>query len=155
MIEINKVLIDKICESANDSSRLRMNYNFHDSPSDTMHRMLNALQTGTYIRPHKHENPDKREAFILLRGTVLIVEFDERGKIIFHTILSHSKGNYGVEIPPRTFHTLISLEKDSVIYEVKDGPYDAKNDKIFAPWSPEEGSPEGAEFNKRILEICM
>ncbi|HYG37105.1 MAG TPA: WbuC family cupin fold metalloprotein [Cytophagales bacterium] len=152
MIEINKELVDKVCEKANSSARLRMNHNFHENASDTMHRMINALQTGTYIRPHKHENPDKNEAFILLRGTVLIVEFDPSGNIVYHTILSHATGNYGVEIPPKTFHSLIPLEKDTVIYEVKDGPYDVKRDKIFASWSPEEGSPEGSAFNKSILD---
>ena len=42
-----------------NSPRLRLNHNFHDDLADPINRMLNALEPGTYLQPHKHENPDK------------------------------------------------------------------------------------------------
>jgi cupin fold WbuC family metalloprotein len=73
--------------------------------------MLNAMEPGTYVQPHKHENPDKREAFLLLRGKMLVVSFDEAGQVTDHVVLDPQAGNFGLEVPPRTYHTLICLAK--------------------------------------------
>ena len=82
MIKINETLISKTSEKAKLSSRRRMNFNFHNEDSATLQRMLNAMEPDTYIQPHKHENPDKVEAFFVLRGRILVVEFDDEGNII-------------------------------------------------------------------------
>jgi len=151
MIKIDHSFISQTSEKAVKSDRRRMNYNFHQQDSDTLQRMLNAMEPDTYIQPHKHENPDKVEAFFVLRGRILLVEFDDKGKITDHIILDPLQGNYGGEIPPRTWHTLISLETGSVAYEVKDGPYDPNVDKNFAPWAPAEGDADCQAYNKAIL----
>ncbi len=151
MIRIDQQLIDQVSAKAKVASRQRMNHNFHQSPEDPLNRMLNAMEPGTYVQPHKHENPDKREAFLILRGSILVVSFDETGNITDHIVLSPQKGNFGLEIPPRTFHTLICLETDSVLYELKDGPYEMTNDKIFAGWAPKEGNEECQAFMDKIL----
>ena len=59
---------------------------------------------------------------------------------------------FGVDLAPGIFHGLVALEPDTVIYEVKDGPYAAANDKAFAPWAPEEGSPEAARYREGLRE---
>jgi cupin fold WbuC family metalloprotein len=100
--------------------------------------MLNVMQPGTYLQPHKHHDPDKREAFILLTGRVAIIEFNDSGKITDHIILDRATGHFGVEIPINTWHTLIVLEENTIVYEVKDGPYLPIDDKNFAPWAPKE-----------------
>ncbi len=41
---------------------------FHKQNSDTLHRMLNAVQPDSYVRPHRHLDPPKAEAWILLQG---------------------------------------------------------------------------------------
>lgn len=142
MIKIDDELLDEVTRKARVSPRLRMNYNFHYGPDDTLQRMLNAMEPGTYLRPHKHEDPDKREAFFALRGSLCILEFNDSGEIVDHTILDARKGSYGAEIPERTWHSIIALETGSVAYEVKDGPYVPITDKNFASWAPAEGSPE-------------
>lgn len=149
MISINSELLSRLSREARQSPRLRKNYNFHYGPEDPLQRMLNAMEPGTYIRPHKHENPDKREAFFALSGSLCILEFDDLGEIREYTILNAARGNFGVEIPARTWHSIISLETGSVAYEVKDGPYNPADDKDFAPWAPEEGSGEAADY------LCM
>jgi cupin fold WbuC family metalloprotein len=68
-----------------------------------------------------------------------------------HIILDRVLGNYGTEIPVRTWHTLIVLEDGSVVYEVKDGPYSPVDDKNFAPWAPEEGSSECHAYMENII----
>jgi len=152
MIKIDNNFIEETSKKAKTSARRRMNFNFHQSPDDTMHRMLNAMETDTYIQPHKHENPDKSEAFFCLRGRLLVVEFSDDGKIADAIVLDPQKGNFGCEIAPRVWHSIISLQSGSVAYEVKDGPYDPDNDKHFADWAPAEGDPEAKLFNQKILE---
>lgn len=151
MIKIDLPLLNGVCQKAQEANRKRTNYNFHTYLDDTLQRMLNALQPGTYVRPHKHENPDKREAFIILLGSVLVVEFDKDGNIEDHIVLNRSLGSFGIEIAAGTYHTIIALEPDSVVYEVKDGPYFVSNDKGFADWAPEEGSEDVNNYLQAIL----
>jgi cupin fold WbuC family metalloprotein len=151
MKKITRNKINEVCAESKLVNRKRKNFNYHDDLSDSLQRLLNAMQPGTYIQPHKHENPDKREAFIILTGKVLVVTFDDEGKILDHILLSQENGNYGVEIPERTWHSLIILEEDSVVYEVKDGPYSPISDKNFAPWAPAENEIGCSEYNQSIL----
>jgi cupin fold WbuC family metalloprotein len=129
-----------------------MNYNFHTDLADTFQRMLNCIEPGSYCRPHKHESPDKREVFIILKGTVVVIEFDNDGNIVEKIVLNNSTGQFGVEIPPSTWHSILALESGTVVYECKDGPYSPLNDKDFAPWSPEEGSEEVENYYNGLLE---
>jgi cupin fold WbuC family metalloprotein len=107
--------------------------------ADPINRMLNAFEPGTYIQPHKHETPDKREVFIVLRGSLVVVFFDDFGTPTDFVLLDRDKGNFAVEIPVGAWHTVIALESGSVVYEVKDGPYFPISDKNFASWAPKEG----------------
>lgn len=152
MIEINTELLDGVSSKAKTAPRKRMNYNFHKEMSDPLHRMINALEPGTYVRPHKHENPDKMESFVVLRGKVLVITFNEDGDIVHRSILDPNIGKYGVEIAPRIFHTIISLEPGSAVYEVKNGPYTPVDDKNFATWAPSEGDPEAVNYMTSLLE---
>jgi cupin fold WbuC family metalloprotein len=151
VIIINRQLASSVSEEAKKSARLRKNYNFHADLSDPVNRMLNAFEPGTYVRPHKHESPDKCEVFLILTGKALALWFDDAGAIIEHVILDSSQGVFGVEIPPREWHSIISLTSGTVLYEVKQGPYAPINDKNFASWAPAEGSPEAAAYLASIL----
>jgi cupin fold WbuC family metalloprotein len=152
MIHIDHHLTGSLIEQARSSARRRKNFNFHPAPSDPMHRMLHAMEPDTYVQPHKHENPDKYEAFIILKGKVAAVEFSAGGEILDWIILDATAGNYGMEVPPRTWHSLVCLESGTVVYEVKNGPWDPSDDKHFANWAPREGTEGCARFNQTILE---
>lgn len=152
LINITTKELNKLSDEAKHSSRKRMNFNFHPQPDDTLQRMMHAMHNGTYVQPHKHDNPDKTEAFIILRGKVAVVEFSEDGIPVNHTILNRDTGHFGVEIPPGTWHCLIALEDDSVVYEVKDGPYSPADDKNFANWAPKEGDVECDQYLKSLIE---
>ncbi len=151
MIRIDKSLLNQLSAKAESSARLRINYNFHDGDSDILQRMLNAMEPGTYIRPHLHKDPDKREAFICLRGRFMVVEYNDDGTIYDFIILDPQEGNFACEIAAGRYHNMIALCSGSVAYELKDGPYDPATDKKFAPWAPEEGSPSTLQFIASIL----
>jgi cupin fold WbuC family metalloprotein len=152
MIKINDKLLTETAARAKHAERQRCNHNFHEQPSDPVNRMLNAMKKGAYFPPHKHEKPDKREVFIILRGRVLMVEYDDNGRTKDHIILDPKEGNFGVEFSPGVWHSLIPLEEVSVLYEIKDGPYDKDIDKTFAEWAPKEGEEGASEFVDKILK---
>jgi cupin fold WbuC family metalloprotein len=153
LIPITEKELAVLRDKADKSQRRRINYNFHEQLDDLLQRMMHAMNPGTYIQPHKHENPDKREAFIILTGRVAVIEFDNKGAILNHLILDRSIGNYGTEIPAGTWHSLIALKAGSVVYEVKDGPYSPIDDKNFAPWAPKEGTPECSDYLDRVIKL--
>ena len=62
---ITEELLDTVTSQAKENSRLRMNYNFHASMDAPIHRLLNALEPGTYLPPHRHT--DKEETYLVLR----------------------------------------------------------------------------------------
>ena len=151
MKRTDKQLLEKMNAKSRVASRKRAHYTFHKSDDDTLQRMLNAMQPGTYLRPHKHKNPDKREVFLVLTGKFLVVEFDEAGAIVDYMILDAKTHQHAAEIAQRTYHTVICLAPDSIAYEIKDGPYDPIDDKNFASWAPREGKAGCQEFIQKIL----
>lgn len=118
---IDDKLLDQVSEQAKKSSRLRMNYNFHQSLDEKCHRMLNAVEPGTEVPIHKH--PTKDESFVILRGKVRSTTYNDDGSIIESVVLCQEDGIYGVNIPKGVWHKLESLESGSVIFECKDGPF--------------------------------
>ena len=152
---VSPELLNEVTQKAKVSLRKRMNHNFHDDLADPINRMVNAFEPGTYIQPHKHENPDKREVFILLSGSMVVVFFDNLGNATDFVLLNRYKGNYAVEIPAGVWHSLFALESGTIVYEVKDGPYLSMNDKNFASWAPKEGETECAEYLKLLTEMYV
>jgi len=151
MIKIDRKMIEETSRMAASSLRKRQNRNFHVSYDDPINRMLNAVEPEAYFPPHKHVDPPKREVFVILKGRVLMVEFDDGGKITDHVLLEAAAGNFGVEIAPGVWHSLIPLERGSVLYELKDGPYSKEADKVFAPWAPAEGAACAGDFVRKVL----
>jgi cupin fold WbuC family metalloprotein len=149
--------LDELQALAKASPRLRAIHCFHEGDWEHCHRMLNALSVGTYVRPHRHADKHQSECFILMRGKLALLIFDEEGIVdaAHSQVLSPADGIYGIDVPPNTWHTLIALE-DSVIYEVKghpNGGFVMERDKSFSPWSPEEGSDNARGYLARLETI--
>ena len=118
---IDFTLLDKVSSEAKESPRLRMNYNFHQSLEDKCHRFLNAVEPGTVVPIHRH--PTKDETFVVLRGKIRISTYDDEGRLVEACELCPEEGRYGVDIPKNVWHSLESLESNSCIFEVKEGPF--------------------------------
>ena len=143
---IDEKLLDETTERAKKSPRLRMNHNFHESLDDPINRLINAMEPDTYLRPHRHKNPDKNEVFLLLRGKAALLLFDDEGNITEQVVLDPKSGVYGGEIPFDVWHTLIVLESGSVVYEVKQGPFAPLSAENMAPWSPAAEDTENVKL---------
>lgn len=117
---IDNKLLNKIKKQAQESPRLRMNYNLHDSLEAKAQRLLNALEPGTVLPIHRHIHTS--ETYLLLRGQIRVIFYNDLGAETESFLLDLQKGNYGIHIPKEQWHTLEVL-KSAVILEVKDGPY--------------------------------
>jgi len=153
VIVISDTLINETIEKSRSSSRGRAMFTFHNSENDVLQRMLNAIQPGSYVQPHRHASPPKSESIVLLRGKLCFVTFTEAGDFDEHFILLPGSDKTGIDIKPGIFHTYFAIEKDTVVYEVKPGPFDKHTDKEFASWSPVEGSEEVEEYMKGWYEL--
>ena len=147
---IDNSFLDALSAKAKSSKRLRKNFNLHEFESDPIQRLINALEPDTYIQPHKHHNPDKRELFMLVRGAVSVIVFDDSGNIEKVVHLSESSADKIVEIEPNVWHAVVSFQSNSVYFEVKNGPYSAEDDKIFAPWAPFETDSNALSYLKNL-----
>ena len=151
MIRIENTLLEELIAKAKTSPRRRQHHNLHKSYGEYLQRFLNAVEPGSYIRPHRHLSAGKTEIFVPLKGRFLVLIFNEKGDVIDHEMLVPSASPYLVEIAPETYHTVCSLETGSVAFEIKDGPFDPAAAKDFATWAPEEGTPEADAYLRSIV----
>lgn len=124
-IIINDKLLDKVTRRAQNSPRLRMNYNFHQSLDEKCHRMLNAVEPGTEVPIHRH--PTKDESFVILRGKVRSTTYNDDGSIIESVVLCQEDGVYGVNIPKGVWRTMENFSTNSLALEFGSIHYDAQD----------------------------
>lgn len=137
---------EALSAAARAAPRRRINRNFHPADSHPAHRFLNAVEPGSYIRPHRHPDPLKDETFVALRGAFGVVLFDDAGKVSDKKVIRAGGDLVGAHIPAGVFHALVALEPGSAFFEVKAGPYDAKTDKEWGAWAPAEDDARAASY---------
>jgi cupin fold WbuC family metalloprotein len=152
---IDKTLIDEKVKHAAQNMRLREIHAFHKGDHATLHRMLNAIQPKSYIVPHRHLKDPKEETIIILRGSLGCVCFNDDGCIIPDSIcyLSSKSNQIGIDLRAGVWHTIFALEKDTVVFEVKSGPYTKSIDKEFASWAPTEQSEDKLRFLAKLEDL--
>ena len=152
VVILNETLLGPAVEAARRSPRQRIILPLHKSHDESLHRMMNVMQPGTYIRPHRHRNPPKAESIVVLRGSLWFVTFHDDGKVDGYWKLAPGYGDFGVDIVPGVFHTFIVAEEDTVIFEVKPGPYSKASDKDFASWAPSEGEAGVGAYQESLMQ---
>lgn len=124
---IDNELLERISREAAESPRLRMNHNLHRSLEAKAQRLINVLLPGTALPVHRHRATD--ETYIILRGRLDVVLYDDKGAQTHRIRLDPAQGRHGVNIPAGQWHT-VEVAEPAAILEVKDGPY--------APLEPED-----------------
>lgn len=150
--------LDELVQQAMQSPRLRQHRNVHTDYADPCQRLFNAMQPGTYLRPHLHGDAQGAETMIGVRGLMALVIFDDGGVIA--QVQKFGAGSHandpavaaGVETPPGIWHTVLSLEPGSVLIEMKAGPFNPDAPKYPAPWAPDESTTEGKEYLLRLVD---
>jgi len=150
-------LFRDLIEQASHTPRRRINFNFHESPDDNPHRFLNVFLEGSYVRPHRHLDPPKSEAFLVLEGRMAVILFADDGKVEHSLLLGNGVEDNakGVDLPPGLWHTVVALTPHAVCYEVKPGPWNPATDKEFASWAPEESRPEAAAYLAELIDLVQ
>tara|TARA_B110000211_G_scaffold36730_1_gene36958 strand:+ start:85 stop:585 length:501 start_codon:yes stop_codon:yes gene_type:complete len=158
------VLYDEILQDltlqADLSARSRQTVNIHASYQEPCQRLLNAINIGSYIPPHRHSLDPKKELLVAIRGKFAVIEFSGDGLFSGSTIFGSEKycvsseSSYGVEIPVDSWHTVIALEPESVLLEVKEGPFDVNSTKEIAPWAPDIGAVGVDHYVRTLYEYC-
>ena len=145
---VDAALVAQKARDAAVNPRGREIHRFHTDDAASLQRMLNALQPGTYVRPHRHLTPPKAEAFIVLSGSLGFIAFDDAGRFDREDclVLNRESGVWAVDVAAGTWHAILALEPDTVAFEVKPGPYSPMSDKDFAPWAPAEGTAAAAAY---------
>jgi cupin fold WbuC family metalloprotein len=143
---ISKPLLDEVSRAAQVSTRQRKNYNFHQRDDSACHRLLNALEPDTYIPPQCHRDKAKGESIVIMRGKVGVLIFAGDGKIEQRFVIEPDSETLGVDILSGVIHSLVALEKNSVFFEAKAGPYVplAENERVN--WVPTEGADAAPEY---------
>ena len=143
MKRLSQAELRALCREAAAVPRRRTHQLWHLDHADGVQRLAMALQPGTYVRPHRHADPPKWEALVLLKGQVSLLIFDDDGTVLERVELSHPEGSVAVETPAGQWHSLVAVEPDSVLFEFKQGPFAPSE---FAAWAPAEASTDEAQI---------
>lgn len=143
---IQEKILSQLIDEAKTSPRLRKNLNLHTELNEPIQRMCNAFEPDTYVRPHRHPQAGIWELFVVLKGQADVVLFDQTGTVTERVSICEHGPNYVVEIPPQTWHTVISKQTGTVLFEVKQGPYQPLTEQDFAAWAPQENSEQATEL---------
>lgn len=138
--KLDQLLLDNLSTESKHLPRRRHNLNLHQNSDDPVQKLFIAMQSDSYVRPHRHPEKEKTELFIAIRGLFAILLFDDRGTLLERTEISSQSPVFGAEITPGTWHTVVALQDDSVFFEVKQGSYAPLSDKDFASWAPSENT---------------
>ncbi len=148
-------ILDELVSKAKDNPRLRQHKNIHASYQEPCQRLFNAIEPGSYIRPHKHLTDPRNEMLLAVRGLMALVTFNDYGTVT--KVVRFGSEKYGPEcvagqeLTSNTWHTVVALVPGCVLLEVKAGPFDPNQPKDFAPWAPAEGSKEASSYLKNLV----
>lgn len=126
-MKITQALLDDLTAKAKESLRLRMNLDLRDSAEDTSQRMLNAIEPGSPLSIHRHQNTS--ETVVCLRGRLVEEFYDDLERTCTERIeLSPNGPVVALNIPAGQWHTVHALESGTVILEMKNGKYEPLSD---------------------------
>ena len=145
--------LDAVSAAARVAPRLRKNQNLHRDDAAACHRLFNAIEPGSYIRPHRHLDPAKDETFVLVRGSLGVLTFDAAGAVTGSVLLSARGENLAVDLPHGVYHTALALESGTIFFEAKAGPYLPLSSEEKAGFAPEEGTPEAERYLERLAGL--
>lgn len=145
---LDAAFLDALCREAAAAPRLRKNANLHAGNEYPCHRLFNALQPGTYVRPHRHLEASKDETLLLVRGSMGAFFFDGDGRVVRAERISPGMA---IDVPHGVWHTFVCLAPDTVFFEAKAGPYIPMTPEEAAPFAPPENDPAAPAYLASLL----
>lgn len=150
---IDRPLLDELVATATAAPRRRKNHNFHRSDFDVAHRLLNAIEPGSYVPPHRHLDPAKDETMLVVRGQLGVVCFDDAGRVTQTSLLVAGGEAIGVDIPHGVWHSVLACSAGTVFFEAKAGPWAPLAEAERAPWAPAENEEGAAAYQAALRAL--
>lgn len=144
-------ILERGLAASRESPRKRMLLPMHRGQADLVQRMINFLQPGTYIQPHLHPREHAIETILVMQGELGFLVFDEEGEVVSRHRLAPGQL---IDIEARIWHGVLALAPDTVILEIKRGPYD-ETDKVFATWAPGESTEETPAYLSSLESLFI
>jgi cupin fold WbuC family metalloprotein len=136
---ITQPQLAQLADAASASTRRRSHILLHADHQDQVQRLLIALEPDSYVRPHVHS--EQWEMIVLLRGRLDLLIFTPQAELTQR--LAMSAASPVVQIPRGIWHGGVALESQTLVMEVKPGPYRPNE---FAGWAAEEGDAASGAF---------
>jgi|TARA_Y100000310_G_scaffold338360_1_gene427773 cupin fold WbuC family metalloprotein len=159
LVTLDQKHIDFLKKQMDKSNRKRARICAHTSIGDSLHEMLIAISSKSYIHPHKHQQ--KVESYHVIEGDLDVVMFDDIGNILDVIELGcNSKSNsFFFRFTDSVFHTLHIKGDYAVLHEVTNGPFIPEN-TILAPFSPDESQRDEVliyteNLTRRVKEFIV
>lgn len=134
--------IEFIKQKAMSNKRGRARICAHQGNEDSLHEMLIAIRSDSYVCPHRHLN--KIESFLLVDGRADVVILNERGKVM-DVVKLGPDDNFYYRLNAPHYHTLLIHSPILIYHEITNGPFNpAASD--FAAFAPAEGESGAFEY---------
>lgn len=137
--------LEELFRAARASARHRSHLLLHDGHSDQVQRLLIAAQPETYVQPHYHSQ--QWEMLVLLRGRIDALFFSDAGRLMKRHVLTSASPV--VQIPMSTRHSCVIAATDTLVLEIKPGPYRPNE---FIAGTSEEGSADVTALLSRMRD---
>ena len=112
VVRLSRNSLQHVSAEAASSPRLRRNRNLH-AMEDPVHRLFNAIEPGSYIRPHRHLRPPKTETMVVVAGRLGFLSFRDDGSVAERFVLDAAGETFGVDVPAgRLAHVRVARPGD-------------------------------------------
>jgi cupin fold WbuC family metalloprotein len=142
IVRFDKRAVEFIKEKALGNRRGRARICAHKDAQDSLHEMLIAIRSDSYICPHRHAN--KVESFHLIEGRADVVILHEDGKVM-DVIKLGSDYNFYYRLGTPHYHTLLIYSPVLVIHEITNGPFNP-SDSDFADFAPMQDDIKSLDY---------
>ncbi len=143
--------MQQIAKSNTEKKRYRIC--LHDTPENIQHEMIICVTKDDYSRPHKHIGMS--ETHIIIKGTELIVLFDEDGNVTDSFVLDLENGYICYRINSDVYHMSIPITETVIEVETKKGPFFEKSNS-WADFAPDgTDKAEADKYRRRVFNVCM
>jgi glucose-6-phosphate isomerase len=141
IVEINLTQLEDLKHAASHSPLKRARLCLHRTHDDQVQEMVIAFCRGTYNPPHRHQN--KSESFHVIEGELLIIFFDDRGKVTRRIKLGppNAESTFLYRLSSDLWHTVVPLSEFVIIHETTTGPF-VRGATECAAWAPDDSDRE-------------
>lgn len=142
IVRFDRRAVEFVKEKALSNKRGRARICAHKSNDDSLHEMLIAIRSDSYIRPHRHLH--KVESFHWIEGKADIVILSEKNEVM-DLIRLGPDDNFYYRLDAPHYHTLLIHSPLLVIHEITNGPFDPTSSDSAA-FAPVEGHSEVLKY---------